>query len=509
MSPLSRPRGTPLAHPASRDRLEGLAVDNGAGYTTASPPRDVDKHWPVSTDTVLCAAVLVSLEGILGGAKLADSLSNPTHDSVLLADAVAAFVASLQGSHLWLLNAAPLLLSLNPRGGSVASRGGGNALPGILIYSRGVYPAQVGGREIFVADLASGLAESGHRVVLVTEKDPGLKHSNVDLVEVPTTDLPVLGFLFFALGSFRALLSLRHKVDLIHAHSPRANVTFAGFLSSFFGKALVVTAHCAGVEYAFSSAAYRQATRVVAVSDSIAKNLTDVGVPPDRVVVIPCVPRFPPAPASVEEARDILGLRPSDFVVLFLGRMDPHKGIQLLVEALRTWPNGRPLVTLLAGAGPARAELEPSWTERPDVFVRWVGLVDHQQVGTYYRAADVFVLASLREGSPLAIFEALHYGTPIVSCDVQGVHDFLRDGVNARLVARSSKGIQEALLELYDNRELLRSLRRQAAPKLSHEAVFEQHLRLYKAVLGTPEEAGASPVSLAAGTDPPHGGSHD
>src|SRR3990170_4934983 len=44
----------------------------------------------------------------------------------------------------------------------------------VLMYSRGIYPAQLGGREVFVADLVRGLAARGRDVFLLTERDPGL-----------------------------------------------------------------------------------------------------------------------------------------------------------------------------------------------------------------------------------------------------------------------------------------------------------------------------------------------
>jgi len=377
----------------------------------------------------------------------------------------------------------------------------------VLVYSRGVYPAQLGGREVFVADLVRGLAERGRNVVLLTERDPGIDEPGVRIAEAPTHEIPGIGFVLFAIGAFRALLARRSEVEWIHAHSPRANVSLAGFLASFFGKKLVVTAHCRGVDYAFSSFAYDVAARVVAVSASIAENLVEAGVSPDKIEVIPCVPRFPPAPASREEARQALGLPLSGFVVLYLGRIDLHKGVQLLVDALRHWPPGRPVRALFVGDGPARAHLENSLLARPDIEVTWVGRVDHAEVGIYYRAADVFVLPSLAEGSPLSIFEALHYGTPIVSCDAPGLRDFLQDRVNAILVPRSSEGVQRGLLDLYGDPRLRESLSHPSGPRVAFDHVIDLHLRLY----GT-KESRFDPERAVSNTTfdprPPTGDSH-
>jgi len=348
----------------------------------------------------------------------------------------------------------------------------------VLMYSRGIYPAQLGGREVFVADLVRGLAARGRDVFLLTERDPGLGAPTVRTLEARTVELPGIGFVLFAIRAFRAVLTVRDGVGWIHAHSPRANVSLAGFLASFFGKRLVITAHCRGVDYPFSSSAYDRAARVVAVSASIAADLVDVGVSPDRIEVIPCVPRFPPAPETKESARQALGLSITDFVVLYLGRMDPHKGIHLLVAALSRWPPGRPLQALLVGEGPAKARLEGSAVPR-EVEVTWAGRIPHEDIGTYYRAADVFVLPSLAEGSPLSVLEALHYGTPILSCDAPGIRDFVEDRVNALLVPRSIEGIQNGLLELYEDPGLRTSLVRPATERVDFDRVLDLHLRLY------------------------------
>jgi glycosyltransferase involved in cell wall biosynthesis/GT2 family glycosyltransferase len=375
----------------------------------------------------------------------------------------------------------------------------GTSKSAILLFSRAVYPVEVGGREIFVRDLAIQLTSRGRHVFLLTEKDPLLDVSNLEVLEVRSHPLPIVGFALFAAGAFSKVLRVRREIGLLHAHSPLINVSFAGFLSGFFGLPLVVTAHCAGVDYAFSSLAYLRASRVIAVSDAVASGLLRSGVPTGLVEVIPSVPVFPAEPGSITEARRELRIADSDFVALYLGRMDEHKGIRLLVDAIRDWPEEQPLTAILVGDGPARSSLEASLVPRAHLTVRWEGWVDHDRVGTYYRAANVFVLPSLREGSPLAIFEALHYRTPIIATDAPGIRDFLRDRENARLIPRSAEDLRSALLELRRDPALLASIRdNEHLDEASNRAV-ERQIELYDRLQQEPTQKG--PRSQSHGAD--------
>jgi rhamnosyl/mannosyltransferase len=99
-------------------------------------------------------------------------------------------------------------------------------------------------------------------------------------------------------------------------------------------------------------------------------------------------------------------------IVLFLGRLVAYKGLDVLLEAMRTVD----ATLLVVGSGPERLRLETAAPER----VRFVGNVTNEERSAYYRAAEVFVLPSVTraESFGIAMLEAMSLGTPAVSTEV-------------------------------------------------------------------------------------------
>jgi glycosyltransferase involved in cell wall biosynthesis len=110
-------------------------------------------------------------------------------------------------------------------------------------------------------------------------------------------------------------------------------------------------------------------------------------------------------------------------VIVSLGRLHAQKGFDVLIEAARTWTDSRQLQPLLviAGDGPDRMLLAEKAQSRA-VDVRWLGyLEDRRVIAELLAVADVVVVPSRWEGSPLAVHEALQLGRPVVATAVGGL----------------------------------------------------------------------------------------
>jgi colanic acid/amylovoran biosynthesis glycosyltransferase len=131
---------------------------------------------------------------------------------------------------------------------------------------------------------------------------------------------------------------------------------------------------------------------------------------------------------------------PDVFKVLFVGRLVPAKGPDVLVEALRALAAEAPedagaVEVVVIGDGPLRASLEESARDLPaGVDVSWLGARDHDEVLTWYRWADVFCLPSYSEGLPVVLMEALAAGLPAITTPVAGIPELVVDGVTGLLV---------------------------------------------------------------------------
>lgn len=154
------------------------------------------------------------------------------------------------------------------------------------------------------------------------------------------------------------------------------------------------------------------------------------------------------------EARRMLGLNESAFVVLTVCRLVPEKGVQTLLEAAaKIRDRISELVVVVVGEGPYRGSLETLAKKLGlEGIVRFEGYVPNREVGKYYSAADLFVLASLEESFGIVLLEAMLFSLPVVSSCTWGPSDIVVDGETGFLFKPGdASALAEALLQLYES----------------------------------------------------------
>jgi glycosyltransferase involved in cell wall biosynthesis len=155
-------------------------------------------------------------------------------------------------------------------------------------------------------------------------------------------------------------------------------------------------------------------------------------------------------------ARRALGLPSDRAVILSVGMLDTtFKRMDYLIREVAALPAPRPFLCLLGADGPDANAVRALAHELlgDDVLV---GAVPHASIGDYYRAADVFMLASQREGFGLAYVEALMHGLPIVACDTPVTRHLLGDFALLRdlsVVGEGTRAIASALAAPLSERE--------------------------------------------------------
>jgi hypothetical protein len=172
------------------------------------------------------------------------------------------------------------------------------------------------------------------------------------------------------------------------------------------------------------------------------------------------------------------------FVILSIARLQPVKGLTDLIGAVALLRDrvDRPLL-LVVGGGSQRAELERlvATTGLADL-VRLEGEVADPR--PYLAAADVFALASTREGLPNALLEAMAAGLPIVATRVGGVPEAVEDGVSGLLVDSADPGaLAEAIVHLWRDPELRRRLGANASRRVVERFSAETSFRNFRTVL--------------------------
>lgn len=189
------------------------------------------------------------------------------------------------------------------------------------------------------------------------------------------------------------------------------------------------------------------------------------GVPEDRLFNLGNgidLDRFDRRAAMVDERRELReewGVDDETPVVVTVGRLVAEKGFRELFEAhrrlRRSGSNHELVVVGPTEAGKADQLTEAEVAQATADGVRFVGFSDRPE--RYYAAADVFVLASHREGFPRAAMEASAMGLPVIATDIRGCRQVVDDGVTGMLVSvKDVAALEGALRTLLGDPELRR-----------------------------------------------------
>ncbi len=201
-------------------------------------------------------------------------------------------------------------------------------------------------------------------------------------------------------------------------------------------------------------------------------------------------------PGSRAKARRRLGLGKGP-VVLFVGRIQPLKGIDVTVEGMAIIVERYPEAVLMVVGGPSgpRGQAELTALRKRAVElglagrIRFVGPMPHGLVPDLYRAADVVVVPSRTESFGLVAAEAQACGTAVVGARIGGLIDVVDDGSTGFLISGWDPGDHaEAVLRLLDDPELAAKMGAAAviwSRRFSWDATVKRYLELYKGVLGS------------------------
>lgn len=233
----------------------------------------------------------------------------------------------------------------------------------------------------------------------------------------------------------------------------------------------------------------RGADQVVTVCSPFVQQLVRRGIERKRIRILvnAIEDRIRTPQTELGELKGRLGVRPSDRIIASVGRLSAEKGHATLIAAYRALRNklrSEDLCLLLVGDGGEANRLKTAARDLGERVV-FTGHVDDPW--PYYCAADVFVLPSYSEGSPLALFEAMSAGLPIVASAVGGIPETVSDGKSALLVLPGAvdelAGALERVLCDSNLAARLRQGAREAAQQFTPERYTRDRLEIYEAVL--------------------------
>jgi D-inositol-3-phosphate glycosyltransferase len=197
---------------------------------------------------------------------------------------------------------------------------------------------------------------------------------------------------------------------------------------------------------------------VAATADERDQLVRFYGADPDRVEVVhQGVDHTLFAPGDPAAAKRSLGVA-GRTVLLFVGRIQALKGVDLAVRALAELPDRRAVLVVVGGpSGPEGEDELARLRELVDELgltsrVRFVPPQPHEELARYYQAADVCVVPSRSESFGLVALEAAACGTPVVASNVGGLRIVVDDGVTGLLVdERDPRAFADAIDRVVHN----------------------------------------------------------
>lgn len=355
-------------------------------------------------------------------------------------------------------------------------------------------PDIVGGLESVVQGLAVGHYRMGHRVgvaaVVGIAQD---RHPFLDpLIEARVEVFPIR-LRRRAYPRERRVVGeiCRHfRPDVVHTHGYRPDVLDAA-VARGLGVPTITTVHgssrIGGMSPMYEwiqRKVLRKFDAVVAVSHPIAEGLRRDGISAKRIHIVPnCLTETFPC-LDREEARHVLKLPLSHFVVGWVGRLIHAKGADVFIDAL-TLVDDLPLSVSILGDGVERPRLEArARSIGLNGRISFHGRVD--KAAQLFSAFDLFVLSSRTEGTPNTLFEAIAAGVPIVATKVGGVPDVISENEGLLIPPEDPIGLAAAIRAVYANplgaRERATAAQRRMDTHFSSKLWLSRYEELYRII---------------------------
>ena len=338
-----------------------------------------------------------------------------------------------------------------------------------------------GGVQHQVLALERALTRLGHRVtVLAPGPTGGLGR---------TIPIPVNGSIArmapHPAGALRTRRALtRSRFDVVHLHEPLApSITIPALL--LHSAPTVATFHAAGERTPyrwFGAPARRLARRIdasVAVSDAAAELV-------HRHLGVACTVLF----NGIDLERFVPGRRDRrSRTVLFLGRHETRKGLDVLLEAMAMLPED--VSVLIGGTGPDSRRLQDRY--RGDPRVVWLGQVSEATKLELLQRSSVLCAPSHHgESFGVVLLEAMAAGLPVVASDLPGYRALSNNGTAVQLVSPGDPAaLARELIRVLSDDHLAESLRTAGlhqARRFSLDALAERYVEIYEGLAVTAQQ---------------------
>ena len=389
-----------------------------------------------------------------------------------------------------------------------------------IVISTDVYYPMINGVAVFSKNLATGLKKRGHQVMVLTpsisgkfsvEKDPNCNFTVVrlkstrmylypDQIEKIPNDKKILGIkipqLLYKNGlhvSYNPYSDIRRvledfKPDIIHNqtsgplalaifryakkrnvpivmtdHTYPDNLTQQVKLPKFAKKPINAAMNAYFMSFLRRSE-YATLPTKQAITDLLPKNHHSFKVPVEALSNGIDLSHFTKGPAS-EEIYKKYAIPKNVPIVLYVGRIDPEKSLDILVNSFKKLIKEAPKAHLvMVGDGTAREKLEKMIKRKKlDSQTHFIGRVIGDDLSQIYRTGTVFVITSKTETQSIVLMEAMASGLPAIAVNAGAVTELVKDGENGFIFEpNDTAGIASGINTIISNKELREKMSKNA-----------------------------------------------
>lgn len=413
-----------------------------------------------------------------------------------------------------------------------------------IVISTDVYYPMINGVAVFSKNLATGLKKRGHQVMVLApsisgkfsvEKDPDYNFTIVrlkstrmylypDQIEKIPNDKKVLGIkmpqLLYKNGlhvSYNPYSDIRRvledfKPDIIHNqtsgplalaifryakkrnipivmtdHTYPDNLTQQVKLPKFAKKPINAAMNAYFMSFLRRSE-YATLPTKQAITDLLPKDHHSFKVPVEALSNGIDLSRFTKGPAS-EEIYKKYAIPKNVPIILYVGRIDPEKSLDILVNSFKKLIKEAPKAHLvMVGDGTAREKLEKMIKRKKlDSQTHFIGRVIGDDLSQIYRTGTVFVITSKTETQSIVLMEAMASGLPAIAVNAGAVTELVKDGENGFIFEPDdTAGIASGINAIISNKELREKMSKNALKMIAKHDInytLSRFEKIYKNVL--------------------------
>lgn len=288
--------------------------------------------------------------------------------------------------------------------------------------------------------------------------------------------------------------------DVIHIHEARTiAAVFTYYYAQKYNIPYIVQAHGSVMPF-FQKVLFKKifdriwgynilkhASKVIAGTDEESKQYMQMGVKKNRIEIVPNAVNFSQFENTPKGMfRRKYGIKETDKMILYLGRINKIKGIDFLLDSFRQVCNKYNNVKLVL-IGPDDGFLSEVKTQMREIGkekIIYTGIVSEKTKFEAYADADIYVLPSVKDNFPISVLEALASGTPVIVTNRCLIANIVQDV--GFVVDYDPSSLNKAIIDLLNNDELRLILgeksRSLIKSKFTYDKICEQLIGLYEKI---------------------------